>query len=271
MASPFPGMDPFLESPAHWPDFHARFINYWCEAVADLLPTNYSARIGERMYLVERPVNGTPADETRQRGGPDVAVERRTAAPAAAVAPPAAVATTAAVATLEPVTIPLLLLDEERETYIEILHRPDRTLVAVLELLSPANKEQPGRGLYLAKRNALLRQNAHLVELDLLIGGQRLPMGAPLPAAHYYAFVSRVERRPDCQVYHWTLPQVLPTIPIPLRPPDADVAINLQAVFTTTYERGRYRPEVDYQAEAPVRVDEATCTWIAGRVQGLQP
>lgn len=265
VASPFPGMDPFLESPAHWPDFHARFINYWCEAVADLLPANYSARLGERMYLVERPVNGTPAGEVRQWGGPDVVVERRTSAPTATVATPAAVAT------LEPVTIPLLILDEERETYIEILHRPDRTLVAVLELLSPTNKEQPGRALYLAKRNALLRQDVHLVELDLLIGGQRLRMGAPLPAGHYYAFVSRAERRPACQVYAWTLPQALPALPIPLRPPDADIAVNHQAVFATTYERGRYRPEVDYQAAAPVRVEEATRTWIAERVQGLQP
>src|SRR6266849_1603503 len=167
MASPFPGMDPFLESPAHWPDFHARFFNYWCEAVADLLPANYSARIGERMYLVDRPANGTPASEVR-------------------------------------------------ETYIEILHRPDRTLVAVLELLSPANKEQPGRGTYLTKRNALLRQEVHLVELDRLMGGQRLPMRVSLPTGHYYAFVARADRRPDCQVYAWTLPLPLPTFPIPL-------------------------------------------------------
>ena len=50
---------------------------------------------------------------------------------------------------------------------------------------------------------------------------------------------------------------MLPALPIPLRPPDADVSVNLQAVFATTYERGRYRPEVDYQAAAPRRMDEA--------------
>ena len=62
----------------------------------------------------------------------------------------------AGVATLEPVTIPLVIEEEEtHERYIEILHRPERTLVAVLELLSPANKEEPGRSDYLAKRNAL--------------------------------------------------------------------------------------------------------------------
>ena len=34
MASPFPGMDPYLEGP-EWPDFHSRFVNAWCEAIAD--------------------------------------------------------------------------------------------------------------------------------------------------------------------------------------------------------------------------------------------
>jgi hypothetical protein len=33
MPSPFPGIDPFLEGPAYWSDFHATFINYWREAM----------------------------------------------------------------------------------------------------------------------------------------------------------------------------------------------------------------------------------------------
>jgi hypothetical protein len=71
------------------------------------------------------------------------------------------------------------ILEGPRETYIEILHQPDRTLVAVLELLLPANKEQPGRTEYLAKRRALLHQKVHLVELDLLVGGRRLEKALP--------------------------------------------------------------------------------------------
>ena len=53
MKSPFPGMNPYLEDPAHWPDFHPRFINYWCESIADVLPNDYEARIGERVYVAE--------------------------------------------------------------------------------------------------------------------------------------------------------------------------------------------------------------------------
>src|SRR5947209_5759723 len=175
MRSPFPGMDPFLEDPAYWSDFHYTFINYWREAIADQLPSEYEANLGERLYLVEM-----MDPETRTLVYPDVAVSDR--APSSSPAP----ASAAAVATLEPITIPLNVVEGPRETYIEILHGPERSVVAVLELLSPTNKHEPGRTEYLSKRNALLRQSVHLVELDLLLGGQRLPMGKPLPPADYY-------------------------------------------------------------------------------------
>src|ERR1019366_10307527 len=53
MPSPFPGMDPFLEGPDAWLDFHSRFVNAWCEAIADRLPQEYEANLGERICLVE--------------------------------------------------------------------------------------------------------------------------------------------------------------------------------------------------------------------------
>src|SRR5205807_1726822 len=144
-----------------------------------------------------------------------------------------------------------------RETYIEILHLPERSLVATLELLSPANKEQPGRTEYLAKRRALLFQNVHLVELDLLLEGRRLPLQKPLPPADYYYLVSRGDQRPDCQVYRWTLRQPLPILPVPLRHPDPDITVDLGAVFATAYERGRFSRRINYQGPIPAFVPEA--------------
>src|SRR5438876_11556343 len=173
MKSPFPGMDPYLENPAYWSDFHFTFINYWREAIADALPPNYEASLGDRVYLIEHD------PEESKLGFPDVALTH-----AELSAQPASGSVSAV--TLEPVTIPLTILEGPRETYIEILHQPDRTLVAVLELLSPANKEQPGRTEYLAKRRALLYQKVHLVELDLLVDGRRPPLERPLPSADYY-------------------------------------------------------------------------------------
>jgi hypothetical protein len=244
-------MDPFLELPAYWSDFHSTFINYWREAIADVLPPDYEATLGERVYLVEH------NPEARKLGYPDVAV---TEGERSAVSP----ARTLGTATLEPVTIPLTILEGPRETYIEILHQPERRLIAALELLSPANKEQPGRTEYLAKRRALLYQEVHLIELDLLLGGQRIESQAP--AADYYFLLSRSDRRPDCQVYHWTLPQPLPTLPVPLCAPDPDIVIDLGAVFATAYERGRYRRRLPYHGPVPAFVPKPSRPWVESMI-----
>src|ERR1700674_3547658 len=98
MLSPFPGMDPFLENPAYWSDFHFTFINYWREAIADALPANYEASLGDRVYLIEHD------PEERKLGFPDVALSRTEIAAEAPSRPVLA-------ATLEPVTIPLTILE----------------------------------------------------------------------------------------------------------------------------------------------------------------
>jgi hypothetical protein len=125
-------MDPYLEDPTFWSDFYASFITYWRDALSDCLPANYEARIDEKGRLVEV----APASR-RKLIEPDVALTQGSPSRAPSPAP-------GGVATLEPVTLPLVIEDEERhERYIEILHRPERSLVAVLELLSPVNS--PGR------------------------------------------------------------------------------------------------------------------------------
>lgn len=251
MSRPFPGMDPFLEGPAAWLDFHLRFINSWAEAIAEQLPSEYEANLGERVYLVEMD------PDTRKLVYPDIGVS------AGQSSAPASPATATGLATLEPVTVPLEVIDGPREAFIEILHGPDRELVTVLELLSPANKHEPGRTEYLSKRGALIRQNVHLVELDLLLGGQRLPLARPLPPADYYYLLARAEERFDCRVYFWNLPQRLPTLPVPLRPPDADLGIDLAAVFATTYERGRFGRRLAYAKPCPAPLRPEQQRWAA--------
>src|SRR5437667_11408159 len=49
MASPFPGMDPYLE--AHWRDVHARLIIYASDALQGVLPGSLRARVEERVLL----------------------------------------------------------------------------------------------------------------------------------------------------------------------------------------------------------------------------
>ena len=255
MLSPFPGMDPYLETPALWSDFHASFITYWRDALIDCLPDDYEARIDEKVTLMEI------VPPRRKLIEPDVAVTHRGPPRGASPAP-------AGLATLEPVTLSLIIEEETHERHIEILHRPDHSLVAVLEMRSPTNKEEPGRSVYTAKRNALIPHPVHLIELDLLLKGQRLRLEQALPAGDYYAFVSRSDHRPACDVYHWTMQQPLPAIPIPLRPPDPDVWIDIAAVFRITYQRGRYARSLDYAAPPPIALGAEQLAWVAERTRG---
>jgi hypothetical protein len=109
------------------------------------------------------------------------------------------------------------------------------------------------------KRDAILESRTHRVELDLLRGGARLPLAGPVPAGDHFAIVSREQRRPRVDVYAWTLRQPLPTIPIPLKPQDGEVLLNLQQALTAVYDRVRYDHSIDYAAavEPPLSPDDA--------------
>jgi hypothetical protein len=253
MKSPFPGMDPYLEDPAFWPDFHWRFTTYWCDYLADRLPEPYEARLNERVNLVAM------SPEMIKLIYPDVAVSERPAA--ASKSSKRARSGDSETMLLEPVTIPHQMFEEVREARIEILHRSTHSLITVLELLSPWNKTGDGFLEYVAKRRAVLQQKVHLVELDLLVGGQRLPLSRPLPAGDYYALVSRSESWPDCDVYHWTVRQPFPAIPIPLRAPDPDLVIDVGAVFAIAYERGRYARSLKYGEKAPAPLGAKDAAW----------
>ena len=51
MPSPFPGMDPFLEDPAIFPDLHDRLIFCLSEALNGQLPEPYYASLGSRVWV----------------------------------------------------------------------------------------------------------------------------------------------------------------------------------------------------------------------------
>ena len=209
MPSPFPGIDPYLESQEYWPDFHARFITYCCDALNDLLPEAYDARIDERLRLIQlsEPERGTAI--------PDVAIVevgggRRDN-----------LQTASGVLMLEPVTIdlPAEELVEVRDVWIEIRHRPERNLVTAIEVLSPTNKTGEGFHDYCSKRRSLIHRHVHLVEFDFLVRGQRLPMRQKLPLGDFFVFTSRAERRPKCDVYGWSVRQACPAFRSPCWPP----------------------------------------------------
>lgn len=159
--------------------------------------------------------------------------------------------------------------ETRREVYLMIHERVTREVVTVLELLSPGNKraKSNGRRKYLKKRDEVLQSAAHLVELDLLRGGLRLPMRQDLPPAEYYAIVSRAERRPRAEVYAWTLQEPLTAIPVPLAGNDPEILLDLQSLFTARYDRSAYGDSLDYSAEIHPPLSAADAEWVRQIVQ----
>ena len=108
------------------------------------------------------------------------------------------------VAAEEPVTLRAFLEEEHRESFVEIFEADaDLRLVTCIEVLSPTNKRPntPGRELYLRKRQSLLLGNVHLVEIDLLRGGERMPMLDPWPNSPYVLMVAKAKNAQLCQVW----------------------------------------------------------------------
>jgi hypothetical protein len=136
-------------------------------------------------------------------------------------------------------------------------------VVTVIEVLFPGNKRvgSDGQREYLRKRGDVLLSATHLVELDLLRGGERLPTIEPLPPGDYYAFVCRRQRRFQAEVYAWLLPQPLPPIPVPLAEADADIVLDLQAICTTVYDCAGYDYSLNYRQTIAPPLSDAEQAW----------
>ena len=258
MRSPFPGMDPYFEDPAYWEAFHHQFISECSNHLSERLGPGYVANITERVELISYD------DPAARQYIPDVSVAReRRARPSDAVE-----AGGVAVA-LEPVTIPAIEEIEVREASIHILRLPDYQLVTVIEVLSPSNKFGEGIGEYRRKRSNLVGGGVHFLEIDLLVRGQRTELARPLPAGDYYAMIFRADRRPDVDVWAWSVRQSLPTaLPVPLKVPDPPVLFDLAAVVSAVYERGVYGRKLRYHLPCPAPVAPADGAWAEGVARG---
>lgn len=243
MPSPFPSMDPYLEDPAFWEGFHDVLITECMYALERELPPGYISNVKERAHVI------SVEDPAAEVYVPDVGVARRRRPPRGSVgpaSPPEPPAGGGAALAIAPVTLPSVDSIEVRDAYIEIQRVPGYELVAVIELLSPWNKHGGGVEVYRDKRASLVARGVHVVELDLLRGGARTRLAEPLPPGDYYAMTFRGDRRPDVDVYAWSLRDRLPLITVPLRPPAPDVPLNLAEAVGAAYDRGRYDRKLRY-------------------------
>lgn len=249
MPSPFPGMNPWIERGAIWQDFHDSFLPAAREALNAQIAPRYLARIQEHLYVDD--FDG----ETHRIGVSDVSVSRsrttETEEPAAAVQ-----------TLIAPARVWQVETEVTRQISIEIRDRQHRRLVAVIELLSPANKRQGRvRDQYLLKREQYLESDAHFVEVDLLRGGPRMPW-RELPRCDYYALISRAKNRPEAEIWPIRLRERLPEIPIPLNSGDPDARLDLQAILDRVYDAAAYAVDIySGDPEPPLSADDAA--WAA--------
>jgi hypothetical protein len=254
MPSPFPGMDPYLEDPAGWPNLHVNLITEIQAVLNRQLRPNYYARAEDRVYISDQD------DPGRRVIAPDVRVLAREEQPRG---PWVALSDTSMVAVAEPVEVVTLIEDEIRELRVEVIDASQRQVVTVIEVLSPANKVSGARGQqsYRRKRAEVLASQSHWVEVDLLRDGERLVAAELMPRGDYFVHVSRVERRPAGTVWPIRLPQSLPVIPIPLHAPDPDAKLDLQQVLTTIYDRSSYDLTIDYGLEPTPPLPREYAPW----------
>jgi hypothetical protein len=226
MPSPFPGMNPYLEQNDSWEEFHLNFISRTQEMLAGAIGPNYLVKIEARLYIHE-----LSAEERKLLGRADVSVSRL---------PGSSSTATAVVTQAAPYELSLPSVDKERYTWLEIVDRRTRRVVAVVELLSPTNKKPgPDRDEYLSKCAFLLYGSVHFVEIDLRRGGTR-PQPPILPACDYYIMVKRKEDWPRAGMWPLSLRDRLPVVPIPLNAPDPEVQLDLQAVLHRVYDAADY-------------------------------
>jgi len=228
------------------------------------LPQRYLARPRKRSYIAF-----VETEQKRRRPFvPDISLTGPRG-PKKSADKPGSLGGGAATKASEPVALRAFIEEDFEEKFIDIYESgPERRLVTSIEVLSPSNKKRRSRGWkkYLRKRQALLLGKANLVEIDLLRGGDRMPMHDPLPDSPYYVLVAREDEAPLCHVWPGLFDQPLPVVPVPLAKPDADLSLPLQALIEAVYEGGRYHEEIDYSRPPTPPLTPEEAAWLERRL-----
>lgn len=245
MPSPFPGMDPWLESPAVFPDIHDALIFLLREALNTVLPSGYFATGAARIWM----------DEKHHRE-PDVSVTRppdweptSSGGVAAADFERAGMLAVEAPYLAEPI----------EEKYLEIRSTANEHLVTAIEVVSPTNKQagEAGRGSYRQKQAELRSRGVNLVEIDLLRGGTHvsaIPLNQLRPRAGSYDYHVCVTAHDAPGMYFiapFRLTDQMPAVAVPLENGTPPVSIELQPLFDRSYDTGRYGERLPYAGRKP--------------------
>ena len=159
------------------------------------------------------------------------------------------------------------------ERYIRVIEARSERLVSVIEFLSPANKIGAGLAAFRAKRGELLASGVNFVEIDLVRRGdwRKLlrPHCCPASAVAAYRFTLRMAADPGAVHFEpISLREPLPAMPVPLRPGDPEVRLELQPLVARAYANGRYDRRLDYRQPCVPPLDGEDAAWAEGLLRG---
>ena len=251
-------MDPYLEQPQLWPEFHNRLLVAIADRLGPQLRPKYRVAIEKRVYQ--------DAVEDLQIGRPDAAIFRTGSEQKLAPHPQGQVL-------VEPVMVELPMPEEMTERFLEIREIDTGEVITTLELLSPSNKRAgKGRQLYTEKRLKVLSSQTHLVEIDLIRAFGPLPLRGETAPSLYRILVSRVEQRPMAALYSFNLSDPIPSFPMPLQPDAPLVWVDLQDLVNGVYDRASYDLAIDYRQPPVPPLSALDAAWAQDWLvaQGIQ-
>jgi Protein of unknown function (DUF4058) len=256
-------MNPYLEHPRFWASFHFRLIGAIASALVPQLSLDYYVEVETRTYQSE------DDDEALLIGIPDAIVVSNSQDSNAAQ--PLSQAETAVATQTRPEKVSLPMVQPIQERYLEVRDSQTDAVITVIEVLSPKNKRAgEGRVAYEKKRRLVLDSATHLVEIDLLRGGNAMPVVGQRSPTAYRILVSRSQQRPGAELYGIPLPQPLPTVPIPLKAGEPEPLIDLQTVVDQITVEARYAIRIDYrQPPPPPELFPADQEWLQAIVAAI--
>jgi hypothetical protein len=240
-------MNPYLERRDYWRAVHSSFLVHLQDALNGIIAPRYTVDLEENLFI-DRSGDGREMFAVADASLTEEVAEPGTPARGRAAAAP--------VTGVIPVPQPV----RRRRRWLTVRDAQHRTVVTVIELLSPSEKRSgKDRVRYLDKRSRILTSSASLVEIDLLRGGQRMPTEG-LPACDYCVMVSRRWERPRVGIWPIQLRDPLPAVPIPLREGEAEPPADLRATLDRVYDGGAYAYKI-YKREPTPPLSAADAEW----------
>lgn len=253
MPSPLPGMDPYLEHPRSWPNFHHRLITAIAINLGPQLRPRYRVVVEEAIYQTE-------GQDSVLVGVPDATVHQANSNLVAA----SQITTNGVIVVAQPILVDLPMPSVVRQGYLEIQDVETSEVVTVIEVLSPTNK-RPGEGrrTYEAKRQTILASATNLVEIDLLRQWHPIVQLPEQLKTHYRILVSASATRPQASLYAFNIQDPIPAFPLPLRQDELEPIVNLQGLLGEIYDQSGYDLVIDYREQPVPPLEQEDAVWLA--------